>query len=561
MTVRHLPPDATRRGGRDGDRRGRLRGHRRPRVGRAARPDRRGDGRLRRARRPTASTTSRAAHPPHRRPRRAARPAAASWSSTTSSSGTCDRVLDHVQQYQLHLTQLIRIEPGGVAQMIHRDQWAFDFFPFPTGYEVQCNTIWAATDFTEANGATRVVPGSHLADDKLRLDVADTEPAEMARGSVLALRRARCTTAAAPTRPTPTASASTSPTASAGCARRRTSTSRCRAEVARDAARAAAAAARLRTRARTRSATSTTCATRSTCSWAGRAPARRSPRRSRPPADRRRPPAAPRAARARRDRAADRVVDHAPRTTSRNPATMPSAHQWLDGRDHGEHRRDRVEEDQPPPPASSRRRSPPPRPTAPTRRAPTASPRAGRRCPGRSARRPTGRTRRATSTKPNCGYIRGGATGTNWISEAHERGDREHGAPVRVLVAVGEEQPEQRDHHRRGVDDRVVAVGEARDPRVVDQPVLEVHLGRAGAASAARGTPSARWRGPRRPARPTAGPRGSRSCRGARTSASSRQNVATARCQPIVDRHHAEADDAGADGEPDRRLPLEPTHG
>ncbi|MGZ4713159.1 MAG: phytanoyl-CoA dioxygenase family protein [Acidimicrobiia bacterium] len=99
--------------------------------------------------------------------------------------GTCDRVLDHVQQYQLHLTQLIRIGPGGPAQIVHRDQWAFDFFEFPVGYQVQCNTIWAATDFTEANGATRVVPGSHLAADKLRLEVADTEPAEMTRGSVL----------------------------------------------------------------------------------------------------------------------------------------------------------------------------------------------------------------------------------------------------------------------------------------------------------------------------------------------------------------------------------------
>ena len=99
--------------------------------------------------------------------------------------GACDRVMAHVQQYQLHLTQLIRIEPGAPAQMVHRDQWAFDFFTFPTGYQVQCNTIWAATDFTEANGATRVVPGSHLADDKLRLDVADTEPAEMERGSAL----------------------------------------------------------------------------------------------------------------------------------------------------------------------------------------------------------------------------------------------------------------------------------------------------------------------------------------------------------------------------------------
>ena len=99
--------------------------------------------------------------------------------------GTCDRVLDHVQQYQLHLTQLIRIEPGGVAQMIHRDQWAFDFFTFPTGYQVQCNTIWAATDFTEANGATRVIPGSHRLEDRRQFEVEDTEPAEMAAGSCL----------------------------------------------------------------------------------------------------------------------------------------------------------------------------------------------------------------------------------------------------------------------------------------------------------------------------------------------------------------------------------------
>ena len=99
--------------------------------------------------------------------------------------GTVDHVLAHVNTYQLHLTQLIRIEPGGPGQVIHRDQWAFDFFTFPTGYQVQCNTIWAATDFTEANGATRVVPGSHLAEDKLRFELADTEPAEMERGSVL----------------------------------------------------------------------------------------------------------------------------------------------------------------------------------------------------------------------------------------------------------------------------------------------------------------------------------------------------------------------------------------
>jgi hypothetical protein len=100
-------------------------------------------------------------------------------------TGTVGVVLGHATTYQLHLTQIIAIGPGQPAQLIHRDRWAFDFFPFPDGYEVQCNTIWALTDFTEANGATRVVPGSHRWEDGKQLTVDDTEPAEMERGSVL----------------------------------------------------------------------------------------------------------------------------------------------------------------------------------------------------------------------------------------------------------------------------------------------------------------------------------------------------------------------------------------
>ncbi|MCP5057619.1 MAG: phytanoyl-CoA dioxygenase family protein [bacterium] len=99
--------------------------------------------------------------------------------------GTADKVLGHVTNYQLHLTQVIAIGPGEKAQDVHRDQWAFDFFPFPNGYEVQCNTIWALTDFTEENGATRVIPGSHRHEDKLRYAFEETEPAEMDAGSVL----------------------------------------------------------------------------------------------------------------------------------------------------------------------------------------------------------------------------------------------------------------------------------------------------------------------------------------------------------------------------------------
>jgi ectoine hydroxylase-related dioxygenase (phytanoyl-CoA dioxygenase family) len=94
-------------------------------------------------------------------------------------------VLGHATSFQLHLTQVIAIGPGEPAQMIHRDQWAFDFFPFPAGYEVQCNTIWAMTDFTEENGATRLVPGSHRLEDRREFQTSDTVPAEMPAGSVL----------------------------------------------------------------------------------------------------------------------------------------------------------------------------------------------------------------------------------------------------------------------------------------------------------------------------------------------------------------------------------------
>jgi hypothetical protein len=99
--------------------------------------------------------------------------------------GTVKKALSHATNFQLHLTQLIAIGPGEKAQSIHRDQWAFDFFPFPQGYEVQCNTIWALCDFTESNGATRVIPGSHRFEDRLRFTEEQTEPAEMPAGSVL----------------------------------------------------------------------------------------------------------------------------------------------------------------------------------------------------------------------------------------------------------------------------------------------------------------------------------------------------------------------------------------
>ncbi len=95
------------------------------------------------------------------------------------------RALSHASAFQLHITAIIEVGPGAAAQPIHRDQWAFDFFPFPVGHDSTCATMWALTDFTEENGATRVIPGSHKLENRLEFSQPDTEPAEMDAGSVL----------------------------------------------------------------------------------------------------------------------------------------------------------------------------------------------------------------------------------------------------------------------------------------------------------------------------------------------------------------------------------------
>lgn len=105
--------------------------------------------------------------------------------------GVCEAVIGpNAPNYQLHLTQVIDIGPDAPAQMPHRDQWAWNFFPFPLGYEVEISTLWALDEFTVANGATRVLPGSnHWDDDRakavLRAEHTPTVAATMPVGSVV----------------------------------------------------------------------------------------------------------------------------------------------------------------------------------------------------------------------------------------------------------------------------------------------------------------------------------------------------------------------------------------
>ena len=89
---------------------------------------------------------------------------------------------------QISDNQVISIGPGEAAQYLHRDQTGWPWFNrfLPGGPEVTVIAMIALTDCTEANGATRVVPFSHLWADRDDLfDPANSVPAEMSAGSVL----------------------------------------------------------------------------------------------------------------------------------------------------------------------------------------------------------------------------------------------------------------------------------------------------------------------------------------------------------------------------------------
>ncbi len=99
--------------------------------------------------------------------------------------GACDQFLKpFCDRYQLHLTQLIRIMDGQGRQPLHRDRLAWGGFLRPD-IEPQLNTIWAVTDFVEANGATCVAPGSHRWEEGREAMSDDICFAEMGAGSVL----------------------------------------------------------------------------------------------------------------------------------------------------------------------------------------------------------------------------------------------------------------------------------------------------------------------------------------------------------------------------------------
>jgi len=96
--------------------------------------------------------------------------------------------------YLLSTAQLIEILPDETTQALHRDDSAWIHPPMPTSREtapradaaqLEVVVLYALSDFTADNGATRVVPGSHLWPTARRPQDDEVLAAEMPAGSAI----------------------------------------------------------------------------------------------------------------------------------------------------------------------------------------------------------------------------------------------------------------------------------------------------------------------------------------------------------------------------------------
>lgn len=86
--------------------------------------------------------------------------------------------------YQVHVTAALEVGPGARAQILHREEDSFTYFPLPRP-NIIVASMWAISDFRADNGATLIVPGSHRWDGKRQAQQHEIVPAEMPAGSVL----------------------------------------------------------------------------------------------------------------------------------------------------------------------------------------------------------------------------------------------------------------------------------------------------------------------------------------------------------------------------------------
>lgn len=88
------------------------------------------------------------------------------------------------KNYLLSSNLAINVHPGETPQDFHRDDSGGAFMPMPRPM-LGVSTIWAYDDFTEDNGATELVPGSHLWDEGRRPAPDEVVKVTMPAGSVV----------------------------------------------------------------------------------------------------------------------------------------------------------------------------------------------------------------------------------------------------------------------------------------------------------------------------------------------------------------------------------------
>ncbi|HUZ12721.1 MAG TPA: phytanoyl-CoA dioxygenase family protein [Caulobacteraceae bacterium] len=95
-----------------------------------------------------------------------------------------ERFMGHLLGPQFLLSSLTAnvARPGGAPMYLHRDQGYVDFW---TEKPLVANLLFMLDDFSEANGATRLVPGSHLARERRPYAPEETVAAEGPAGSVM----------------------------------------------------------------------------------------------------------------------------------------------------------------------------------------------------------------------------------------------------------------------------------------------------------------------------------------------------------------------------------------
>ena len=93
-------------------------------------------------------------------------------------------LLPHCAAYRIHGTQLMAVGPGESDQLLHRDETDWPHFPPPKPH-LTVGAMLALSDFTEANGATRVAPGSNHWPQDRQPEAHEIVQAAMPAGSAL----------------------------------------------------------------------------------------------------------------------------------------------------------------------------------------------------------------------------------------------------------------------------------------------------------------------------------------------------------------------------------------